>query len=69
MLLFTRGSAIAVDILVLLITWTKTFQHWRQLHQISLGASVSTLLLRDGMCLISLTISYLFTDYWYCGPW
>ena len=57
MLLFTRGSAIAADVLVLLVAWTKTFQHWKQLRQMSLGASVSTLLLRDGMCLVPLAIS------------
>lgn len=57
MLLFTRSSVIAADALVLVVTWTKTFKHWKQLHQMSLGASISTLLLRDGMCKLSLAIS------------
>ena len=48
MLLFTRSGAIAADVLVLIVTWTRTVQNWWQLRQMPVGTSVSTLLLRDG---------------------
>ena len=47
-LFLTRGSAIATDVAVLVLTWVKTFQHWRELRRLKMGSSVSTLLLRDG---------------------
>ena len=47
-LLLTRFCAIAADIAVLILTWVKTFHHWRGLRQLKLGTSISTLLLRDG---------------------
>ena len=47
-LLVTRGSAVAADITVLILTWIKTYQHWRELRRLKMSTSVSTLLLRDG---------------------
>lgn len=47
-LLLTRSSAIAVDVIVLALTFVKTFTHWRQLRQLKLHSSVVTLLLVDG---------------------
>lgn len=48
MLYFTRSSAIAVDVIVLALTWAKTFQHWRQSRLVSQTMSVSSLFIRDG---------------------
>lgn len=43
----TRGSAIAVDLAVIILTWIKTFRHWRRLHQLHLNISVTDILIRD----------------------
>lgn len=48
MLYLTRGGVIASDLLVLILTWTKTFTHWRQQRSVGIRSSISTLLLRDG---------------------
>lgn len=34
--------------MVLVLTLAKTFQHWRQMRQLKLSASVASLLIRDG---------------------
>ena len=44
----SRSSAVSMDVAVLLFTWIKTFQQWRQLRKFHSGGSVSSLLLRDG---------------------
>ncbi|GJE98321.1 hypothetical protein PsYK624_145480 [Phanerochaete sordida] len=45
---FTRSCALAADVAVLILTWVKTFRHWRQLRELNIGTSVASLLLRDG---------------------
>ncbi|GJE98348.1 hypothetical protein PsYK624_145760 [Phanerochaete sordida] len=47
-LYFTRSGALASDLLVVVLTWTKTFMHWKQQRRAGLKSSVATLLLRDG---------------------
>ena len=47
-LFFTRGSAIAVDMAVVILTWIKTFGHWRRLRQLNISFSVTDILIRDG---------------------
>lgn len=54
MLYFTRCSALSADLLVVVLTWIRTFAHWRQLRRLRTTPSISTLLLRDG------TIYFLF---------
>lgn len=51
-LIFTRSSVIASDVLVLVLTWVKSFTHWRQMRRLKLGSSISSVLLRDGMYFI-----------------
>ncbi|EKM53955.1 uncharacterized protein PHACADRAFT_196390 [Phanerochaete carnosa HHB-10118-sp] len=53
-LYFTRCSLIAADIIVLVLTWIKSFEHFKEMRQLNLGLSVSAVLLRDGK-LISLS--------------
>ena len=48
-LLLTRGSAIAVDAVVIVLTWIKTFRHWRHMRQLHINVSVTDVLIRDGM--------------------
>ncbi|GJE96360.1 hypothetical protein PsYK624_125550 [Phanerochaete sordida] len=47
-LLLTRISAIALDAIVLAATWTKSFQHFREMRRVNLKSSVTNVLLRDG---------------------
>ena len=44
----TRGCVIALDSMVLALTWKKTFQAWREARRLNLQLSVTTCLLRDG---------------------
>ena len=44
----TRGSAIAVDVAVIVLTWIKTFGHWRRLQRLHIRVSVADILIRDG---------------------
>ena len=48
-LLLTRGSAIAVDVVVVILTWIKTYGHWRHMRQLHINVSVTDILIRDGM--------------------
>ena len=48
-LLLTRGSVIAVDVVVIVLTWIKTFGHWRHMRQLHINVSVTEILIRDGM--------------------
>ena len=50
-LLLTRGSAIALDVVVIVFTWIKTFGHWRHMRQLHINVSVTDILIRDGMSL------------------
>ena len=36
------------DLIVLVVTWLKTFRHVKQAYKVGMRASLSTLLLRDG---------------------
>ena len=49
-----RGSLVAADLIVLVLTWTKTFRNWNEARRLNLDLSVSTCLLRDGkyLCII-----------------
>ena len=44
----TSGSMLAGDVLVLAITWIKTYGHFRHTQRIQTDVSVSGCLLRDG---------------------
>ena len=46
--LTTHASAIATDLLVVVLTWIKTFSLRRAAVNLNLKASLSTVLLRDG---------------------
>ncbi|KIP09451.1 hypothetical protein PHLGIDRAFT_323755 [Phlebiopsis gigantea 11061_1 CR5-6] len=46
--LATRASAVAMDILVLGITWTRTFRQWQEARDLKIASPVTTCLLRDG---------------------
>lgn len=48
LLYFTRGCAIASDVVVLVLTWIKSLSQFREMRQLKMGSSVSTILLRDG---------------------
>lgn len=50
-LYFTRSSLIAADIVVLALTWVKSFEQFREMQRLKLklGSSISAVLLRDGM--------------------
>ncbi|GJE99206.1 hypothetical protein PsYK624_154550 [Phanerochaete sordida] len=65
MVVFTRSCAIAVDVMVLVLTWIKTFQHWRQSRQVNHTTSVATLLLRDGtlyfLALLAMNVAQIIT--------
>ena len=52
-LLLTRGSAVAVDVAVIVLTWIKTFGYWRRLRQLHIDVSVTDILIRDGMSFYS----------------
>ena len=45
----SRAALIAADLIVLLCTWIKTFDHWRRSRRLKMPLSITTCLLRDGM--------------------
>ena len=51
MVYVARGSLVAADSTVLVLTWTKTFRNWNEARRLNLDLSVSTCLLRDGKSL------------------
>ncbi|EKM50292.1 uncharacterized protein PHACADRAFT_201131 [Phanerochaete carnosa HHB-10118-sp] len=61
----TRGSLILADAIVLILTWIKTFRHWRNARRLKMKASLTTCLLRDGtmyfIALLALNIAQLLT--------
>ena len=68
-LLLTRGSAIAVDVAVVILTWIKTYGHWRQLRQLHINVSVTDILIRDGMkCFSKLRLFLSFIAFWNAAP-
>ncbi|KAI0781564.1 hypothetical protein BC629DRAFT_1289752, partial [Irpex lacteus] len=46
--LATRTAVILGDVLVLVITWTKTAQAYREARRMNIGAPLTTILFRDG---------------------
>ncbi|EKM60225.1 uncharacterized protein PHACADRAFT_246073 [Phanerochaete carnosa HHB-10118-sp] len=65
LLFLTRCSLIASDVIVLVLTWTKSFAHWRQMRRFKLTSSISSVLLRDGtlyfLALLGMSILQLLT--------
>ncbi|EKM57647.1 uncharacterized protein PHACADRAFT_206531 [Phanerochaete carnosa HHB-10118-sp] len=61
----TRGSLILADVIVLTLTWIKTFGFWRQARRANVGTSLTTCLLRDGtiyfLVLLAINIAQLLT--------
>ena len=47
-LFLTRTSAIVLDMAILVLTWAKTYRHWRQLQQLDINISATGVLVRDG---------------------
>ncbi|EKM56267.1 uncharacterized protein PHACADRAFT_193887 [Phanerochaete carnosa HHB-10118-sp] len=43
-----RGCAIAADAAVLVLTWVKSFGHFREMRRLKLRSSITAILLRDG---------------------
>lgn len=48
-LFLTRGSVIAADAIVLVLTWVKSFKHLKEMGRPKLGSPILVVLLRDGM--------------------
>ncbi|EKM48717.1 uncharacterized protein PHACADRAFT_202485 [Phanerochaete carnosa HHB-10118-sp] len=44
----TRGSLVLADAIVLVLTWIKTFGHWKNARRLNMRVSLTTCLLRDG---------------------
>ncbi|EKM50256.1 uncharacterized protein PHACADRAFT_201098 [Phanerochaete carnosa HHB-10118-sp] len=61
----TRSLLILNDAIVLVLTWIKTFGHWRSARRVNVKASLTACLLRDGtvyfITLLSLSIAQLLT--------
>ncbi|EKM56349.1 uncharacterized protein PHACADRAFT_193966 [Phanerochaete carnosa HHB-10118-sp] len=61
----TCGSLILADAIVLVLTWIKTFEQWRNARCLKMRASLTTCLLRDGttyfIALLALNIAQLLT--------
>ena len=50
----TRGSTVTADLVVLVLTWIKTFRNWSEARRLGIELTVSECLLRDGeyLCII-----------------
>ncbi|EKM56280.1 uncharacterized protein PHACADRAFT_193899 [Phanerochaete carnosa HHB-10118-sp] len=46
-LFLTRGSVIAADVIVLVLTWVKSVKHTQRMRQLKLGSSIMAVMLRD----------------------
>ena len=46
----TRLSLITGDVIVLILTWMKTYRNAREALNLQMKVRVTTLLLRDGIC-------------------
>lgn len=44
----TRAALVVLDSLVLVLTWMKTFQQWKQSRHLNLPPSIAACFLRDG---------------------
>ena len=42
---------VAADLIVLALTWTKTFRNWNEARRLNIELSITTCLLRDGKSL------------------
>lgn len=47
-LYLTKCSLIVADIIVLVLTWIRSFKHVMEMRRLNLGLSISGVLLRDG---------------------
>ena len=47
-LILTRASVVLGDVLVIGVTWYKTYNTWKTAASVAMKASFSTMLLRDG---------------------
>ncbi|GJE88910.1 hypothetical protein PsYK624_049980 [Phanerochaete sordida] len=65
MVFVTRSFLIASDVIVLVITWLKTYRQWREARRIHLHLSMSSCLLRDGtvyfIALLAMNIAHMAT--------
>ncbi|EKM57621.1 uncharacterized protein PHACADRAFT_206512 [Phanerochaete carnosa HHB-10118-sp] len=61
----TRSSPLVADTVVLILTWIKTFGHWRSARSVNIRVPLTTCLLRDGtlyfMSLLAINIAQLLT--------
>ncbi|EKM56281.1 uncharacterized protein PHACADRAFT_207561 [Phanerochaete carnosa HHB-10118-sp] len=47
-IILTRGSLLASDVIVLALTWVRSYKQFQQTRRLRLGPSIVTVLLRDG---------------------
>ncbi|EKM50266.1 uncharacterized protein PHACADRAFT_201110 [Phanerochaete carnosa HHB-10118-sp] len=61
----TRGSLVLADTIVLVLTWIKTFGHWKNARRLKMKVSLTTCLLRDGtmyfIALLAVNIAQILT--------
>ncbi|EKM54052.1 uncharacterized protein PHACADRAFT_209878 [Phanerochaete carnosa HHB-10118-sp] len=61
----TRGLLVLADTIVLVLTWIKTFRHWKNARHLKMRSSVTTCLLRGGtlyfIALLAINIAQLLT--------
>ncbi|KAI0747406.1 hypothetical protein C8Q74DRAFT_1374441 [Fomes fomentarius] len=62
-LISTRSSVILGDILVLIVTWYKTYSTWKTAASVAMKASFSSMILRDGtiyfLCFMTINVLHL----------
>ena len=51
-----RGATVATDLIVLILTWTKTWRLRKQAKEVKMASPIATLLLRDGLWLLSCSV-------------
>ena len=61
-LMTTRASVIAGDIIVLSVTWLKTWRTYRMASGVNMKVSLSYLILRDGMPISQLVLPFRVFD-------
>ena len=54
-----RAAVIVANTLVLILTWAKTFRVQREAMRLNMRLPLSTLLLRDGKCLLAEATTYI----------
>ncbi|KAI0708036.1 hypothetical protein C8Q76DRAFT_800315 [Earliella scabrosa] len=63
LLILTRASVVLGDVLVIGVTWYKTYNTWKTAASVAMKASFSTMLLRDGtvyfLCILTLNVLHL----------